>query len=99
MNLNNETQRKAWKQVNRILYDLNGYHSKRGVTKKISHPEHGAYQEVDAAKEFVKKLVDSEECPISRKDSFVFRPDLVDSDFISKVEEEGGVEGEGVLYG
>jgi len=99
MDLNNETQKEAWKQVNRVLYDLEGYHSKRGLTKKISHPDHGAYQEIDAAKEFVKKLVDADECPIEKKDSFVFRPDLVSSEFINEVEEEGGVEGEGGLYG
>lgn len=99
MDLNNKTQRKAWKQVNRLLYDMNGYHSKRGLTKKISHPEKGAYDKTRAAKEFVRDLVSSDNFPICKKESFVFRPDLVSSDFINEVEEEGGVEGEGVLYG
>jgi len=99
MKLNNKTQRKAWKQVNRILYDMSGYHSKKGLTKKISHPEKGAYDKTKGAKEFVKDLVNSDNFPVEKSSSFVFRPDLVSSDFINEVEEEGGVEGKGVLYG
>jgi len=81
MQLNNSTQRNAWKQALKEIGLADGKIGKRLLTKKLAHPAKGAYRDVSSAKKFVKDLVDADEVdgsknPVDDKGSFVVRKDI-----------------------
>ena len=81
MDLNNKTQKQAYKLAMKILGKMDGKYGKRYLAKELSHPEYGPYKEVSDAKKFVKDLVNAEEvngnkCVVDSSQSFVFRKDM-----------------------
>lgn len=81
MDLNNSTQKQAYKLAMKVLGKMDGKYGKRYLARELSHPEYGPYDKMSGAKNFVKDLVNAEEvdgkkCIVDSSSSFVFRKDM-----------------------